>query len=541
MARRVRAISLNAISKQIQLSNTVVSAIQTSGGATLTGTILTADQPNITSLGTLIGLDISGTLVISNATESENSSTGSVKFAGGLGVAGNVNIGRHLGVTGNIRATGIQSTPIGSQTPSTGVFTSLTADTLNVAGGGLNGVAIGQSTPAAGTFTTLITTQTIDSLGNIVANGNVASTSTTTGALQVHGGAGIKGNVYVGENVVITGGLTAATLNVAGGGLNGVAIGASTPDTGRFTILESTGQATLDSLYTTDATIAGGSITGITTLSADDVDLTTLHVLNLSTANAVITGGSVNTPIIATDNFSTANAIITGGSILGIDLVSSNARVSGGYADNLPIGANTASSGRFTTVTSTGIITSSGNLVANAGTASSSTTTGALVVAGGAGISGNVYVGNLTTAGTLIVNDLIVNGAAALSEIASGNASVTVTPGTITFTVGGTVIAEITESGLTLMAPLAMGGNPIGGLATPASSDQAATKGYADGSASASAFPTGDYGEIAGTTSQDSFGQSLSPLSYYDLKNTPNGSVLVKDLLTSGTEPLAPI
>jgi hypothetical protein len=541
MTRRLRAISLNAISRQIQLSNTVVSAVQNSGSATLTGTLLTADQPNITGLGTLLGLDSSGVVTITNATESVSSSTGALRVLGGAGISGNVNIGRNLGVTGNIRASGIQSTPIGSQTPSTGVFTSLTADTLNVAGGGLNGVAIGQSTPAAGKFTTIVTTQTIDSAGNIIANANTTSTSTTTGALQVRGGAGIRGNVYVGENVVITGGLTAATLNVAGGGLNGVAIGASTPDTGRFTTLESTSLATLGSLYTANATVTGGTITGIQSFEADHVDVTTIHTLNFGTANAVITGGSINVPIIATNNFSTANAQITGGTLQNINLVSANTRVSGGFADNFPIGANTAAPGRFTTVTSTGIITSSGNLVANSQTASTSTTTGALVVAGGAGISGNVHVGNLTTSGTLIVNDLIVNGAAALSEIASGNASVTVTPGTITFTVGGTVIAEITEAGLTLTAPLAMGGNPIGGLATPASSDQAATKGYADGSASASAFPVGDYGDIGGSAAQDAFGQSLSPLSYYDLKNTPNGSVLVRDLLTSGTEPLAPI
>lgn len=541
MARRIRAISLNAISKQIQLSNTVVSAIQTSGGATLTGTILTVEQPNITSLGTLIGLDVNGVVTVTNTTESENSSTGSLKLSGGAGIAGNLNVGRNLGVTGNIRAGGIQATPIGSQTASTGVFTSLTADTLNVAGGGLNGVAIGQSTPAAGSFTVVESSGNVNVLGTIIANANIASTSTTTGGLQVHGGAGIRGNLNVGLNVNITGSLTAATLNVAGGGLNGVAIGATTPDSGRFTTIESTSQASIASLYTTDATISGGTVTGITTLEADDVDLTTLHSLNFTTANAVITGGSINVPIIATDNFSTSNAQVTGGTLSGVNVVTSNARVSGGYADNFPIGANTAAPGRFTTVTATGVITSSGNLVANAGTASSSTTTGALVVAGGAGISGNVHVGNLTTAGTLIVNDLIVNGAAALSEIASGNASVTVTPGTITFTVGGTPIAEITESGLTLMAPLAMGGNPIGGLATPASSDQAATKGYADGSASASAFPVGDYGEVGGNAAQDAFGQSLSPLSYYDLKNTPNGSVLVKDLLNSGTEPLAPI
>jgi hypothetical protein len=74
---------------------------------------------------------------------------------------------------------------------------------------------------------------------------------------------------------------------------------------------------------------------------------------------------------------------------------SGNAQITGGYADNFPIGTNAAAAGRFSTIVSTGTTTSAGNLVANAGTASTTTTTGALVVAGtgGAGIGGNLNVG----------------------------------------------------------------------------------------------------------------------------------------------------
>jgi hypothetical protein len=54
----------------------------------------------------------------------------------------------------------------------------------------VTGTAAGQ---ASGTF------------GNLIANSGVASTSTSTGALQIIGGAGISGNVYVAGNIVQTG------------------------------------------------------------------------------------------------------------------------------------------------------------------------------------------------------------------------------------------------------------------------------------------------------------------------------------------------
>lgn len=64
--------------------------------------------------------------------------------------------------------------------------------------------------------------------------------------------------------------------------------------------------------------------------------------------------------------------------------------ITGGSINNTPIGATTASTGRFTTVTITGT------------DASSSTTTGALVVAGGVGVGEDIYV----------AQDIIGSGAA---------------------------------------------------------------------------------------------------------------------------------
>jgi hypothetical protein len=70
---------------------------------------------------------------------------------------------------------------------------------------------------------------------------------------------------------------------------------------------------------------------------------------------------------------------------------------SGGTINNASIGANTRSTGAFTTLTSNGATTFTAN------TASTNTTSGTLVVTGGVGISGATYIGgNLSIGGNVI-------------------------------------------------------------------------------------------------------------------------------------------
>ena len=162
--------------------------------------------------------------------------------------------------------------------------------------------------------------------GGILIYSNVDSSSTTTGALRVFGGAGIQGTVYAGS-------------------IQSTPIGTSTASSGYFTTFNATDAST------GNIVISGGYISSLT--------------------NAYVTTGRI-------DNFSTANAVISGGYITGI--------------------ANIAT---------TSVATIGGNLVAASSQSSTSTTTGALVVVGGAGIGGNVNVGedlyvtgNLTVQGT---------------------------------------------------------------------------------------------------------------------------------------------
>jgi hypothetical protein len=146
------------------------------------------------------------------------------------------------------------------------------------------------------------------------------------------------------------------------------------------------------------ANIFVGNVNASSNLNANNVSITnSANVANLIVGNVTNTS-SLNSPLatIFQVNSTTANV----GTLAALNLTSSNARVSGGYADNLPIGANTAATGAFTTATTSSTLISSGNIVAASGIASTDTTTGALVVTGGAGVSGNVNVGgNLITAG----------------------------------------------------------------------------------------------------------------------------------------------
>jgi hypothetical protein len=161
------------------------------------------------------------------------------------------------------------------------------------------------------------------SSNGLIVYANTVSSSTSTGAVIVAGGAGITGTVYAGS-------------------IQNTPIGTETAASGYFTTFNATNAST------GNIVISGGYISALT--------------------NAYITTGR-------TDNFSTANAVITGGYITGI--------------------ANIAT---------TEVATIGGNLVAASSQSSTSTTTGALVVVGGAGIGGNVNVGeDLYVAGNLTV------------------------------------------------------------------------------------------------------------------------------------------
>jgi hypothetical protein len=115
------------------------------------------------------------------------------------------------------------------------VSTSTTTGSLVVNGGaGISGnVYIGGNLQVTGT-TTFVNTEVVTATEyayQLIANGGVSSTSTTSGALQVTGGAGISGNMYVGG--LING---ASTLAVTGNIVTSSATDSSSTTTGSLVL-----------------------------------------------------------------------------------------------------------------------------------------------------------------------------------------------------------------------------------------------------------------------------------------------------------------
>ena len=186
----------------------------------------------------------------------------------------------------------------------------------------------------------------------------VPSTSITTGALQVAGGAGIVGNVYTGGNVVIN--AIAPSTNTTTGALQvlgGAGIGGNVYTGGNVVI-----NAIVPSTSTTTGAlqVAGGAGIGGNVFTGGIVDI-------LSTESSIST--------------TTGALQVLGGA---------------GIVGNVYTG---------------------GNVVIQAVVPSTSTTTGALRVAGGAGIQGSIFIGGSLITGediscngnVLFSNNLILN------------------------------------------------------------------------------------------------------------------------------------
>jgi len=195
-----------------------------------------------------------------NATDSTSTTSGAVRFTGGIGVAGNVWAGniytRNLTLTGALSVSSLNLT--GNLLASTVIANFLTASTAavgnisaviignsgatvtgtigafsgNIIGGlaqfaAINATPIGNVTASTGAFTTL------SASAGIWANSTTASTNTTTGALVVAGGVGVAGNIFQGgayfdtssSNYIFA--ATPATVNALSSGTF-ISVGAAT-------------------------------------------------------------------------------------------------------------------------------------------------------------------------------------------------------------------------------------------------------------------------------------------------------------------------
>ena len=247
--------------------------------------------------------------------------------------------------------------------------------------------------------------------GNVSVTSTTNSTSTATGALIVSGGAGISGNMFV-------------------GGIN---------SNGSAYFSGNVGIGTAPSTYTLDI-----------------LDLNP----NLGTGLRVL-GGNVGFPIATFQRYGTQAAIV-------MEHGSANPgmfyqKVSGSYFGTGFDGTYYKLSGSAQIGTNDLFLISqsNGNVVITSTTNSTSTTTGALTVSGGAGISGNVFAGNIYTSGLFWAG----NGQVIQTGGGGGGTSIT---GVTSFSANSSVVAyyptaanSATSGGFQVVGGLGVLGNIV--------------------------------------------------------------------------------
>ncbi|GMF27807.1 unnamed protein product [Phytophthora fragariaefolia] len=185
-----------------------LSSLSVSGS--LTGTLSTAAQPNITSVGTLALLSVSGVSSITNTTYATSPSNGALAVSGGIGIGKNLYIGSCQTVaswatTGpqiaTITATYTNSSTASWGTATTAVMNSFAQCTLAATNTGVITTKAAtvyiSGAPIAGTNMTITNPYALlVASGRVLLDGAVSATSLTSGTLQVSGGMSVGENLY---------------------------------------------------------------------------------------------------------------------------------------------------------------------------------------------------------------------------------------------------------------------------------------------------------------------------------------------------------
>jgi hypothetical protein len=478
----------------------VYANLGTIGASSLTGTLTTNAQPNITSVGTLSILSVSGNLTSGNANL-------------GNAVSANFFIGDGSGLTGVIAvpgptiANGTSNVNIPVSSGNVIVSVGGTSNVLVVSSAGANitgaldvtgnvsaGNLVGRLANGGNSNITIVS-----ATGNVTTavNGTTRITATNTGA-NVTGTLGVSANANVDNlgaaQVLATANITApqlisnvatgtaplivtsttqvANLNVATAGTAGSATTAGTVTTnaqpnitsvGTLSSLVVTGNATAGNLYANSGTVGASLLTGTLTTAAQP-NITSLGTLTGLGVNGNITAANI-----------TANTGVFTGNGSGLTALNANnlstgtvpsARLTGSYAISVT-SANTAdtvtanaqpnitSVGTLSSLAVTGNVTS-GNVYANSGTI------GAQILKGEGGNISNIQGANVsgavtsattaTTAGTVTTNaqpNITSVGTLTVLAVDGNITAANITANTGVFTGNGSGLSAIAGANVT--------------------------------------------------------------------------------------------
>ena len=395
-----------------QSSNSATSgALQVTGGVGIGG-------------GLFVGATVTSTnQIITGVTSATTTVTGALQVAGGVGIGNNVIVGGYGQFAGafneNTTQSGVFIGISGSGTPSprAGFFNGNTAQNWEIDN-------------YSGTFrwfTPGVTRMQLDTNGNLSVYSTTGTTSASSGALQVAGGVGVGGGLFVSGIMTSTSGLsvtsTNAFLNIGIGNPGILTYGAPNSSGAIAQFYGSTDAnlyvGTKDLVYSTK--IGANSTNGYITVTQNQPFI----IQTSATTRLQIDGTGITTIYSTAVSTSTATGalIVAGGAGIGGTL----------YAN---------------AVYTVGTVTSTNHIITGT-TPVSSTNTGALQVAGGVGIGGSVYVGGVITATTFFG---VLTGTATLATTATNLTGGTAGSIPIQSAAGTTAYIPIGTSGQILYA-----------------------------------------------------------------------------------------
>ena len=390
-----------------------------------TGTLTTNAQPNITSVGTLTSLTVTGTVTGGNLT------TAGAANVGSLNVTGTSN----LGAIGNVTITGGTNGQVLSTNGS----------------GGLSFISISSSGISNGTSNVNI--PTVNGNVDITAAGNTTLVVTGTGA-NISGTANITGNLVAGN---------ISTGAGSGGNITGANLVSANFFTGTLTTAAQPNITSIGSLIGLTVSNATGVVDFTTTANVTLGAVANLHISGGTSGQVLSTDGSgglsfvtINSSGISNGNSNvnipTANGNVnitsagnttmvitgTGVNVAGTLNVTGNANVGNLGTAQVLASANVTAPQLISNIavgTAPFIVTST-TQVANLNVATAGTAGLAVAVTGNAqgnitsvgtltslDVTGNISGGNITTAGTANVGTLIVTGATTFGNVTANYVS----------------------------------------------------------------------------------------------------------------------
>ena len=407
------SVSGNVIASQFIGSGNTLSNIQganVSGAvanATVAATITSNAQPNITSVGVLTSLSVTGNVTTGNLSTSGN-------------VTANLFVGTFQGnITGNLTVPGSNTQVIfnanGNAGASSGFIFNSATNAISVAGNAILG--------------NMLTGGVVSATGNITGNYILGNGSQLTGITATYGNANVANYLPT-----FSGNLTAGNIATTG-------------------LITATGNIYAAGLVSTGGT---GSISGTGNIYAG----------NLSTSGNVTANYFIGT----FQGNITGNLTVPGSNTQVIYNANGNAGASAGFTFNAGTNALSANgNATFANITTAGILSATGNIYGNAVilaggggggiSASGNVQAGNLITAGSVTATGNIIGSYILGNGALLTGISAGSG----NSISNGTSNVSIASSSnVTIAVTGNTVATFASTGIYSLGLISATGNVYG-------------------------------------------------------------------------------